>query len=273
MSIYSGGDKQWKDAQIFSTAAQIEQNFADQRAQRRSFLQDIRQARIAQAYNEWAASSTDEYVTASGTAAATGNIFSNFSGAYRYAVDQSASSARIAQLQTLSAKMEKRAAKRDKRAATATQITMAVAALAGGALGAGLIGAGIAGGGTVGAGLGVAAGGVVGKGAVSAMSPGRVARQASTDAAIQYGITGLTMAAGGAMSGSKAAAGGGAVESTGGTIETSWDTTTRTGVTTSWVSPNSAKNFTSLQRLARVYKNTQPFLSAYQNLSRRKYDR
>ena len=272
MSIYSGGDKQWRDAQVFSAAAQIEQNFADERAQRRSFLQDIRQARIAQAYNEWAASSTDEYVTTSGTAAVTGNIFSNFSGAYRYAVDQSASSAKIANLQQLQAKMEKRAAKRDKRAATATQITMAAAALAGGALGAGLVGAGIAGGGTVGAGLGVAAGGLVGKGAISAMSPGRVAKQASTDAAIQYGITGLTMAASGAMSGSKAAAGGEAA------VELEEPTIIMTegsyhGPTTSWVTSNTSNSFTSLQRLARVYQNAQPFLGAYQNLSRRKYDR
>jgi len=171
MGIFTGGDKQRRDAQVFSYAASIEGQIAQQRQQRRSILQDIRQARIAQAYNEWAASSSDEYVTASGTAGATGNIFSNFSGAYRYAIDQSKSLQTIQNLQMLSSKLEERAATKDRRAATAAQITTAGFQIAGAAIG-----------GPVGATIGSA----VGSATVRAMGGGSAARRAADTQAI-YG--------------------------------------------------------------------------------------
>lgn len=169
MSIFTGGDKQWRDAQIMYGAASVESQIAQDRQQRRSFLQDIRQARIAQAYNEWAASSTDEYVTTSGTAAATGNIFSNFSGAYRYAIDQSRSLQTIQNLQMLGSKLEKRAAQKDKRAATAAQLTTAGFQIAGALIG-----------GPVGATIGSA----IGSAGVRAMGGGRAARKAADTQAI-----------------------------------------------------------------------------------------
>lgn len=169
MGIFTGGDKQWRDAQVMYGAASVESQIAQDRQQRRSFLQDIRQARIAQAYNEWAASSTDEYVTTSGTAAVTGNIFSNFSGAYRYAIDQSRSLQTIQNLQMLGSKLEKRAAQRDKRAATAAQLTTAGFQIAGALIG-----------GPVGATIGSAVGSV----GVRAMGGGRAARRAADTQAI-----------------------------------------------------------------------------------------
>lgn len=169
MGIFTGGDKQRRDAQVMYGAASVESQIAQDRQQRRSFLQDIRQARIAQAYNEWAASSTDEYVTTSGTAAATGNIFSNFSGAYRYAVDQSRSLQTIQNLQMVGSKLEKRAAQKDRRAATAAQITTAGFQIAGALIG-----------GPVGATIGSAAGSLT----VRAMGGGRAARKAADTQAI-----------------------------------------------------------------------------------------
>ena len=169
MGIFTGGDKQWRDAGIMYGAASVESQIAQNRQQRRSFLQDIRQARIAQAYNEWAASSTDEYVTTSGAAAVTGNIFSNFRGAYRYAIDQSRSLQTIQNLQMLGSKLEKRAAQRDKRAATAAQITTAGFQIAGALIG-----------GPIGATVGSAAGSLT----VRAMGGGRAARKAADTQAI-----------------------------------------------------------------------------------------
>lgn len=169
MGIFTGGDKQWRDAGIMYGAASVESQIAQDRQQRRNFLQDIRQARIAQAYNEWAASSTDEYVTASGTAAATGSIFSNFSGAYRYAIDQSKSLQTIQNLQMIGSKLEKRAAQKDKRAATAAQITTAGFQIAGAIIG-----------GPIGATIGSAAGSLT----VRAMGGGRAARRAADAQAI-----------------------------------------------------------------------------------------
>lgn len=178
MGIFTGGDKQWRDAQVMYGAASVESQFAQQRQQRRNILQDIRQARIAQAYNEWAASSTDEYVTSSGTAAATGNIFSNFSGAYRYAVDQSNSLQLIQNLQMIGGKLEKRAAQRDKRAATAAQITTA-----GFQIGGAIIGGIVAG--PAGAAAGASVGSAIGSAGVRAMGGGRAARRAADGQAIQ----------------------------------------------------------------------------------------
>lgn len=169
MGIFTGGDKQRRDAQVFSYAASIEGQFAQQRQQRRSILQDIRQARIAQAYNEWAASSSDEYVTASGTAGAIGNIFSNFSGAYRYAIDQSRSLQTIQGLQMLSSKLEERADTKDKRAATAAQLVTAGFQIAGAYVG-----------GPAGASIGSA----MGSAGVRAMGGGKAARRAADGQAI-----------------------------------------------------------------------------------------
>lgn len=169
MGIFTGGDKQWRDAGIMYGAASVESKITQDRQQRRSFLQDIRQARIAQAYNEWAASSTDEYVTTSGTVATTGNIFSNFSGAYRYAIDQSKSLQTIQHLQMLGSKLEKRAAQKDRRAATAAQIATAGFQIAGALVG-----------GPVGATIGSAAGSLT----VRAMGGGRAARRAADTQAI-----------------------------------------------------------------------------------------
>lgn len=177
MGIFTGGDKQWRDAQIMYGASSVESQITQDRQQRRNFLQDIRQARIAQAYNEWAASSTDEYVTASGTAATTGNIFSNFSGAYRYAIDQSRSLQTIQNLQMLGSKLEKRAAQRDKRAATAAQI-----ATAGMQIGGAIIGAVV--GGPAGAVAGASIGSAMGSAGVRAMGGGRAARRAADGQAI-----------------------------------------------------------------------------------------
>lgn len=178
MGIFTGGDKQWRDAQVFSYAASIEGQIAQQRQQRRSILQDIRQARIAQAYNEWAASSSDEYVTASGTAGATGNIFSNFSGAYRYAIDQSRSLQTIQNLQMIGGKLEKRAAQRDKRAATAGQIVTT-----GLQIGGAIVGAAV--GGPVGAAVGATIGSAAGSAGVRAMGGGKAATRAADTQAIQ----------------------------------------------------------------------------------------
>lgn len=178
MGIFTGGDKQWRDAQVMYGAASVESQFAQQRQQRRNILQDIRQARIAQAYNEWAASSTDEYVTASGTAATTGNIFSNFSSAYRYAIDQSNSLQLIQNLQMIGGKLEKRAAQRDKRAATAAQIATAGFQI-GGAIIGGMVG------GPPGAVVGASIGSAVGSAGVRAMGGGRAARRAADGQAIQ----------------------------------------------------------------------------------------
>lgn len=252
----AGGEKQWRDAQVFSYAAQIEQQIADERAQRRSFLQDIRQARIAQAYNEWAASATDEYVTTSGTAGATGNIFSNFSGAYRYAVDQSNSAAKITTLNALSEKLQKRAAKRDERAATAATYITAAASIAGAAIG-GPVGA------VVGAG--------VGNLAVRGMHGGKAAIKASNKQATQSIFTAGTMAAaqyvGTAASGAESAEAAKGVSTAGGTKEFAWDQSTRTGVSTSWVSPNSTAANSSL--LSRYRYNLVASLGS--NLYRRQY--
>lgn len=179
MGIFTGGDKQWRDAGIMYGAASVESQIAQDRQQRRSFLQDIRQARIAQAYNEWAASSADEYVTASGTAAATGNIFSNFSGAYRYAIDQSRSLQTIQNLQMLGSKLEKRAAQRDKRAATAAQYATAGLQTAGAI--AGFV---LSGGNPAGAAAGASIGSAIGSAGVRAMGGGRAARRAADKQAI-----------------------------------------------------------------------------------------
>lgn len=195
MGIFTGGEKQWRDAQVMYGAASVESEIAQQRQQRRSFLQDIRQARIAQAYNEWAASSTDEYVTASGTAAATGNIFSNFSGAYRYAIDQSRSLQTIQNLQMIGGKLEKRAAQRDKRAATAAQITTA-----GLQIGGAIIGGIVAG--PAGMAIGASIGSAVGSTGVRAMGGGRAARRAADGQAIQGTIDAWKYYSGSLSSGS-----------------------------------------------------------------------
>lgn len=179
MGIFTGGDKQWRDAGFAYGAASIESQIAQNRQQRRSILQDIRQARIAQAYNEWAASSTDEYVTTSGTAAATGNIFSNFSGAYRYAIDQSNSLQIIQNLQMIGGKLEKRAAQRDKRAATAAQYVTAGLQTAGAV--AGFV---LSGGNPAGAAVGASIGSAMGSAGIRAMGGGRAARRAADGQAI-----------------------------------------------------------------------------------------
>lgn len=177
MGLLTGGDKQWRDAQVFSYAASVESGIAQQRQQRRNILQDIRQARIAQAYNEWAASSTDEYVTASGTAATTGNIFSNFSGAYRYAIDQSRSLQTIQNLQMISSKLEKRAAQKDKRAAAISQ-TITAGMQIGGAIIGGMVG------GPPGAAIGASIGSATGSMTVRALGGGKAARRAADTQAI-----------------------------------------------------------------------------------------
>lgn len=247
MSIYSGGDKYYKEAGIVSAATgQIEQEMFD-REFRRNYLQDIRQARLAQAAIEWGASSTSEdygLTTTSGTGAAMGNVFSNFSGAIRYSAQQAEAEEMIAAGEMFQSVLEKKGKKADKRAATATQITMAAAAVVGGFIGAAALG-GVAGmSTTTAAGIGVMGGAAVGKAGISAMSPGRVARKTSTKAAVNYGIAGATMAAGGMMSGGPGAGGGNGIQTAGGiskdvtTVggQTSFGATTAPTTNTSWMS-------------------------------------
>ena len=166
----AGGDKNWRDAQVFSYAADIEAKTAKEREQRRYFLQDIREARIAQAYQDWYASSTDEYVTASGTSGAIGNIFSNFSGAYRYSIDQSNSLKTIQNLNMLSEKLQKRAEHMDKRAVNNAKMVTGALQTAGAAIGAAV-------GGPAGAMVGSQIGGAMSQITVSALHGGKAARK------------------------------------------------------------------------------------------------
>lgn len=166
----AGGDKNWRDAQVFSYAADIEAKTAKEREQRRYFLQDIREARIAQAYQDWYASSTDEYVTASGTSGAIGNIFSNFSGAYRYSIDQSNSLKTIQNLNMLSEKLQKRAEHMDKRAVNNAKMVTGALQTAGAAIGGAV-------GGPAGAMVGSQIGGAMSQITVSALHGGKAARK------------------------------------------------------------------------------------------------
>lgn len=258
----AGGDKQWQDAQTYSYASQIEQQFADERAQRRSFLQDIRQARMAQAYNEWAASATDEYVTTSGTAGATGNIFSNFSGAYRYAIDQSASSERISLLNSLSEKMAKRAAKRDERAATAASYITAGAAIVGSIFGP----------------IGTVIGAGIGNLAVRGLHGGKAAIKASNKQAISSVVTAGAMSAASAASTALSSSANTAVTEAGGGMSSGYTASTtgastvsggateiwKSPTTTSWIQPRQAPSFLSQYRYNAI-------ASLGSNLYRRQY--
>lgn len=201
MSVFTGGDKYYNLAKgMDAKAYNLEQEIGYMESNR-SLLAEIRKARLAnqeliqQNYS-------DIYAQASGADASTANVLSTLGGSYAYSMDLNQLNESLEQAEIYSNVLKKKGATADKRAATATQITMAVLAVAGGALGAGLIGAGIAGGGLTGAGLGVMGGAAIGKGAVSAMKPGKVARSTSTKAAVQYGITGATLAIGGAIAGS-----------------------------------------------------------------------
>lgn len=223
MSVFTGGDKYYNLAKgMDAKAYNLEQEIGYMESNR-SLLAEIRKARLAnqeliqQNYS-------DIYAQASGADASTANVLSTLGGSYAYSMDLNKLNENLEQAEIYSNVLKKKGATADKRAATATQITMAVLAVAGGALGAGLVGAGIAGGGMTGAGLGVMGGAAVGKGAVSAMKPGRVARKTSTKAAVQYGITGATLAIGGAIGGSASATTAPtttATTSTGGTVSMS----------------------------------------------------
>lgn len=174
----AGGDKNWRDSQVLSYSADIEGQIAKDREQRRSFLQNIREARMAQAYQEWAASSSDEYVTASGTGAAIGNIFSNFSGAYRYAIDQSNSLRTIENLNMLSEKLQKRAEHMDKRAVNNAKLVTGGLQTAGAVAGAvigGMVGG--PGGAMIGASIGSQVGGASSQLVVSGLHGGKAARK------------------------------------------------------------------------------------------------
>lgn len=199
MSIYSGGEKYYRLAEgVDAKAYHLEEEISHMQTNRQ-LLSEIRKARLAAAQQEFAVDQTSgEYISNTGQTAATANIYSTFAGAYGYSMDLSNLSAELQTADMYSSMLKKKGAKADKRAATATQITMAVLAVAGGAIGA--MAAGAAAGGlsaTAGAGIGVAAGGAVGAGGIRAIGGGKVARKVANKAAINYAITGATMAAAG----------------------------------------------------------------------------
>lgn len=230
MSIYSGGEKYYRLAEgVDAKAYHLEEEISHMQTNRQ-LLSEIRKARLAAAQQEFAVDQTSgEYISNTGQTAATSNIYSTFAGAYGYSMDLSNLSAELQTADMYSSMLKKKGAKADKRAATATQITMAVLAVAGGAIGA--FAAGAAAGGlsaTAGAGIGVAAGGAVGAGGIRAIGGGKVARKVANKAAINYAITGATMAAAGGAFGEI----GGGAKMTGGiskSTATVGGTTTVTG--------------------------------------------
>lgn len=221
MSIYSGGDKYYGLAQgVDARAYHIEEQIAHMQSNR-ALLAEIRKARLAAAQTEYRYDRTSsDYIQASGQDAATAGIYSTFGGAYSYSMDLNIINEELQYTEMLSSMLKKKGAKADKRAATATQITMAVLAVAGGFAGAALAGAAAGGmSATVGAGVGVAAGGAVGAGGIRAVGGGKVARKVANKAAVNYAITGATIAVGGLGAGG----GGGGAEAattTGDTIST-----------------------------------------------------
>lgn len=226
MSVFSGGDKYYRRAEGFDARAYgLEQEIGYMQSNR-ELLSQIRQARLAAANDAYMTDQvTGEYIEQSSAASAVNNIYSTFGGAYGYSMDLNHRNEELEATELYSQMLKKKGATADKRAATATQITMAVLAVAGGFIGAAALGgAGAAAGGaglstTSAAGIGVMAGAAVGKGVVSAMKPGRVARKASTKAAVNYGIMGATMAVGGAMGGAGAKGTAGTAQTTGGAIQ------------------------------------------------------
>ena len=254
MGIFSGGDRRRGHAKVVAGYAKQEEIAMNERQTRREILQNIREARLAQSYAEWEASATDDMVTSTGTSGQIGNIFGNFSGAYQYSAAQTKSLKRIQELQKEEQRILKMAAERDKQAATATQITMAVGAIAGAAIG-GLVAGGAAAGGAaggaasgaasgaaagaaagssfsmVGAGLGAAAGSWATKGILHAgFDMGTVAKKASTNLAMEYTKAGLMVAASAyidaqAAEAAKAAEASGGVKAAsgaGGVSDTTW---------------------------------------------------
>lgn len=213
MSVFSGGEKYYRLAEgVDQRAYNLEQQLSHMETNRQ-LLSEIRKARLAAAQTEYMTDqTTGEYISTSGQSAATANIYSTFGGAYSYSMDVNNVNQDLESVMLMSHALKKKGASADKRAATATQITMAVLAVAGGFLGAAALG------GMVGAGVGVAAGGAVGAGGIRAIGGGKVARKVANKAAINYAITGATMAAGGALAGG-AGAGGGSGATTGGTVE------------------------------------------------------
>lgn len=204
MSIYTGGEKYYRLAEgVDAKAYNLEEEISHMQTNRQ-LLSEIRKARLAAAQQEFIVDQTSgEYINNSGQPAATANIYSTFAGAYGYSMDLSNLSAELQTVDMYSSMLKKKGVNADKRAATATQITMAVLAAAGGIVGAAL-------GGVVGAGVGIAAGGAVGAGGIRAVGGGKVARKVANKAAINYAITGATIAAGGALAGGGSAGTGGA---------------------------------------------------------------
>lgn len=223
MGVFSGGDKYYRRAEGFDARAYgLEQEIGYMQSNR-ELLSQIRQARLAAANDAYMTDQvTGEYIEQSSAASAVNNIYSTFGGAYGYSMDLNQRNEELETTELYSQMLKKKGAKADKRAATATQITMAVLAVAGGFVGAAALG-GVAGLSTTSAaGIGVMGGAAVGKGVVSAMKPGRVARKASTKAAVNYGIIGATMAVGGMTGGAEASTAKGttgAAQTTGGSIQ------------------------------------------------------
>lgn len=209
MSIYSGGEKYYGLAQgVDARAYHLEEQIAHMQSNR-ALLAEIRKARLAAAQSEYMYNRTSsDYIQASGQDAATAGVYSTFGGAYGYSMNLNTINSELQDMELLSHTLKKKGATADKRAATATQITMAVLAAAGGVIG-GLAAGAVAGGmsATTGAGIGIAAGGAVGAGSIRAVGGGKVARKVANKAAVNYAITGATIAAGGALADS---VGGGA---------------------------------------------------------------
>ena len=167
MGVFSGG-KKWRrlaagvDAKIYNLekeAAYMQSN--------RELLSEIRKARLAASQQEYMVDQTSgEYIQNTGQFAATSNIYSTFAGAYKYSMDLNQIGEDVEKLELISQKFKKRAARQDKRAATAAQITVELTGAAGAAI-------------------------------VRAAGGGDVARKVANKAAINYAITGATMAAGG----------------------------------------------------------------------------
>lgn len=219
MSVFSGGEKYYRQAQgVDARAYHLEEQIAHTQTNR-ELLAEIRKARLAAAQQEYMMDRTSEdYIATSGQDAATANIYSTFGGAYSYSMGLNNLNAELQDMEAFSHILKKKGAKADKRAATATQITMAVLAVAGGVIG-GLAAGAVAGGlsATTGAGIGIAAGGAVGAGGIRAVGGGKVARKVANKAAVNYAITGATIAAGGALAGG-AGTGTSAATTTGDTV-------------------------------------------------------
>lgn len=199
MSIYSGGEKYYGLAQgVDARAYHLEEQIAHMQSNR-ALLAEIRKARLAAAQSEYMYNRTSsDYIQASGQDAATAGVYSTFGGAYGYSMNLNTINSELQDMELLSHTLKKKGATADKRAATATQITMAVLAVTGGVIGA--MAAGAAAGGMTamtGAGIGIAAGGAAGAGGIRAVGGGKVARKVANKAAVNYAITGATIAIGG----------------------------------------------------------------------------